>query len=79
MIYHYEWQNDFAAAKNYALNQAQGEWIIFLDADEYLSNEARQSFELYMKKLIQIRILMRLVFDWSILIKMKRINNYLQL
>lgn len=51
VIYHYEWQNDFAAAKNYALDQARGEWIIFLDADEYLSNEARQSFELYMKKI----------------------------
>lgn len=51
VIYHYEWQNDFAAAKNYALDQARGEWIIFLDADEYLSNKARQSFELYMKKI----------------------------
>jgi len=51
VVYNYEWQNDFAAAKNYAIDQAQGEWIIFLDADEYLSDEARQSFELYMKKI----------------------------
>lgn len=30
----YIWQNDFAAAKNFALEKATGEWIVFLDADE---------------------------------------------
>ncbi|WP_271811953.1 glycosyltransferase [Clostridium beijerinckii] len=34
-IYSYEWNNDFAAAKNYALDISNGDWIIFLDADEY--------------------------------------------
>jgi glycosyltransferase involved in cell wall biosynthesis len=34
-VYHYEWNNDFAAAKNAALEHATGDWIIFLDADEY--------------------------------------------
>lgn len=38
-VYHYEWTNDFAAAKNYALEQASGTWIAFLDADEYLRKE----------------------------------------
>ncbi|MBQ1940574.1 MAG: glycosyltransferase [Selenomonadaceae bacterium] len=33
-IYHYQWQDDFAAAKNFALAKAPGDWIIFLDADE---------------------------------------------
>ncbi len=32
----FEWCDDFAAARNYALNQAQGEWILVLDADEVL-------------------------------------------
>ncbi|WP_196604846.1 glycosyltransferase [Pectinatus haikarae] len=36
-VYPYTWQNDFAAAKNYALDKAQGKWIVFLDADEYFS------------------------------------------
>lgn len=36
-VYHYEWHNDFAAAKNYALSLAQGDWIIFLDADEFFA------------------------------------------
>ena len=30
-----EWQNDFAAPRNYAIENATGDWIIFLDADEY--------------------------------------------
>lgn len=34
-VLHYEWHNDFAAAKNFALDQATGDWIFFLDADEW--------------------------------------------
>ncbi len=33
--YFYEWDNNFSNAKNFALNKATGDWIIFLDADEY--------------------------------------------
>jgi glycosyltransferase involved in cell wall biosynthesis len=35
-IFYYQWNHDFAAARNYALKQAKGDWIIFLDADEYI-------------------------------------------
>ena len=38
-VYHFEWIDDFAAAKNYAVSQAQGDWIVFLDADEYFLEE----------------------------------------
>lgn len=31
----FAWINDFAAAKNYAVDHATGDWIVFLDADEY--------------------------------------------
>lgn len=36
-VAHFAWQNDFAAAKNFALAKAKGDWIVFLDADEYFS------------------------------------------
>lgn len=35
IVYFFEWINDFASAKNYALEKASGDWIIFLDADEF--------------------------------------------
>ncbi|WP_094606103.1 hypothetical protein SPSIL_007730 [Sporomusa silvacetica DSM 10669] len=38
-VFHYSWGNDFAAVRNYALDQAKGDWIIFLDADEYIAAE----------------------------------------
>ena len=35
----YEWQNDFAAARNEALTQVESEWVLVLDADEVLVPE----------------------------------------
>ena len=32
----YEWQHDFAQAKNVALQEATGDWLVFTDADECL-------------------------------------------
>jgi len=34
-VYHFEWKDDFSAAKNYAIEKATGDWIILLDADEF--------------------------------------------
>ena len=37
-VYFYDWINDFAAAKNFAIDKASGDWILFLDADEYFTD-----------------------------------------
>lgn len=39
-IFHFEWIDDFSAARNFALNKAKGDWIIFLDCDEYFSEDS---------------------------------------
>lgn len=38
-VLHYQWNNDFSSAKNFAISQAHGRWIAFLDADEYFTKE----------------------------------------
>ena len=38
-VEHFDWIDDFAAAKNYALDRCEGDWIAILDADEYFSEE----------------------------------------
>ena len=50
-VYHFPWTDDFAAAKNYALDQAGYDWIIFLDADEYVTAEDGEKIRRYIEEL----------------------------
>jgi len=34
-VFRQKWENDFSKAKNAALDRARGDWVVFLDADEY--------------------------------------------
>lgn len=36
-VYSFPWQDDFSKARNFALSKAKGEWLVFLDADEYFT------------------------------------------
>jgi tetratricopeptide (TPR) repeat protein len=36
-VYDYDWQNDFASARNFSISKASGEWILILDGDEVIS------------------------------------------
>jgi tetratricopeptide (TPR) repeat protein len=36
-VYDYEWENDFAAARNFSISKASGEWILIMDGDEVIS------------------------------------------
>ena len=39
-VYHFTWVDDFSAAKNFAIEKCCGDWIAFLDADEYFTEDA---------------------------------------
>jgi tetratricopeptide (TPR) repeat protein len=43
-VSHFEWSNDFAAARNYASTLATGDWILTLDADEELIVHSKSDF-----------------------------------
>jgi glycosyltransferase involved in cell wall biosynthesis len=48
-ISHFEWVNDFAAARNYALAQTTGDWILILDADEWADESLAREIAVFMR------------------------------
>lgn len=50
-VYHFDWIDDFAAAKNYAISKAKYGWIAFLDADEYFNEEDAKKVLYYVEQL----------------------------
>ncbi len=44
-VSHFTWTSDFAAARNFALAQATGDWMLVLDADEWASETLAQEIK----------------------------------
>jgi glycosyltransferase involved in cell wall biosynthesis len=44
-VYHRAWDDDFAAARNAALDHCESEWILYIDADERLDPVERPAVE----------------------------------
>ncbi len=51
-IYHFEWIDDFAAARNYAMSLATCDYIYMADADEILDEENRNKFLILKEALV---------------------------
>ena len=47
-VYDFSWQEDFSAPRNFALEHAGGDWIVFLDADEWFLHpeQVRKTIEM---------------------------------
>ena len=48
-VHHYQWCNDFSAARNEALKYVSGDWVLVLDADETLNPEVISSLREVLK------------------------------
>ncbi|MDQ0872140.1 glycosyltransferase involved in cell wall biosynthesis [Paenibacillus sp. V4I3] len=50
-IYDFQWINDFSAARNESLRKASGQWILVLDADEYVQQGNIHEFKNFLSNL----------------------------
>ena len=44
-VFEFPWCDDFSAARNYSLDQATGDMVLWLDADDRISPEAREALK----------------------------------
>lgn len=49
-IFNEPWQNDFSTPRNIALRAATGDWIVFLDADEFFVNDTAKNLQAAIKR-----------------------------
>lgn len=48
-ISEFQWNNDFSAARNYALEQSSCDWNLLLDADEYLISGTKKDIQRFVE------------------------------
>lgn len=50
-IYTYHWDNNFSAARNYSIQHATGNWILVLDADEYVESKNFHELKIFLNEI----------------------------
>jgi glycosyltransferase involved in cell wall biosynthesis len=48
-ISHFDWVGDFAAARNFAIDQTAGDWILVLDADEWAGEDLAREISTFVR------------------------------
>lgn len=59
-LFDYPWSGDFAAARNFALDQSSCDWCLVLDADEYIINDCREAFQEFIAQERAVGIIKRI-------------------
>lgn len=49
-VYDFEWVNDFSKARNFSISKAKNDWILHLDADEYIISADEQELKVLCTK-----------------------------
>ncbi|AOZ93244.1 glycosyltransferase family 2 protein [Paenibacillus crassostreae] len=53
-LFHFEWVNDFSAARNYSLDQVSNEWVFIVDSDDVLPLEDHHKIRSYVDSMNSI-------------------------
>ena len=48
-VYHFDWCDDFSAARNFSIDKASNDWVLIVDCDEYLENINLMEIEYFME------------------------------
>ncbi|MCF7885860.1 MAG: glycosyltransferase family 2 protein, partial [Candidatus Marinimicrobia bacterium] len=49
-VYNFEWQNNFAQARNESIKHAKSDWILWMDADERLLPDSKTHLQKLLRK-----------------------------
>lgn len=60
-VFSYEWNDHFADARNYGLSKANGDWILWLDADEKLEDKKTKLIQEAIQQTNELMIFMPIV------------------